>query len=391
LDHDGAVRHAWKIAYQLVADEGYAVVSSDIQVIHLVRSRGRELHYVRLVISDYLWGATLSHDIQEGASVLEDMRHNMQAGAAQGLILYLFYKPLTEDLKEHFPHPGLMDLGIKLHTAALILPEKEWAGAELSTFRNLFAGNCITGTPIDDEERPASYWAHKIEEFEQEKQQEVQQTFFYGKPHVTYCLLFIIITVFVLMELSGGSQNPHVLIKFGAKENARILAGEWWRFITPMFLHIGFLHLLLNGFALYQLGTAVEQLYGSYRFLFIYVVAGVAGAVASFVFSPYLSAGASGAIFGLFGALLYFGTQNKELFFRTMGRNVIVVLLVNLVFGFASTGMIDNYAHLGGLFGGFLTSAVVGMPQNRFKPVQQIGALIILAALLWAGIPWHNA
>ncbi|WCK53373.1 rhomboid family intramembrane serine protease [Aneurinibacillus sp. Ricciae_BoGa-3] len=391
MDHDGAVQHAWKIAYQLVLHEEYSVVSSDSQVIHLVRSKGRELHYIRLVISDYLWGATLSHDIEQGARMLEGMRRNMQAGTAQGLIVYLFYKPLTEDLEAHFREPGLAELGIRLDAATLILPEQQWAGMQPSTFPNLFGQDRITGTPIDEgEEHPPSYWAHKIDQLEQQKEQEVQQTFFYGKPHVTYGLLFIIITVFVLMEFAGGSQNPDVLIRFGAKENARIVAGEWWRLITPMFLHIGFMHILLNGFALWQLGTAVEQIYGSYRFLFIYMLAGIAGAVASFVFSTSLSAGASGAIFGLFGALLYFGTQNKVLFFRTMGRNVIVVLLVNLVFGFVSIGMIDNYAHLGGLFGGFLASAVVGLPRTRFRPAQQIGAFIILAVLLWAGIPWQS-
>ena len=110
------------------------------------------------------------------------------------------------------------------------------------------------------------------------------------------------------MEMFGSSRNPYLLILFGAKYNPLILEGEWWRLITPMFLHIGLIHLVMNSFALYYLGTAVERIYGRYRFLFIYLFAGFAGTLASFLFSPdSISAGASGGIFGLFGALLFFG------------------------------------------------------------------------------------
>lgn len=120
--------------------------------------------------------------------------------------------------------------------------------------------------------------------------------------------------MFILLEMNGGSTNPYVLLYFGAKYNPAILDGEWWRFFTPMFLHIGFLHLFMNGLSLYYLGTAVESIFGRLRFLIIYLFSGFFGTLASFIFSSHLSAGASGAIFGLFGALLYFGIEHKHTF-----------------------------------------------------------------------------
>src|SRR3954465_11110377 len=100
------------------------------------------------------------------------------------------------------------------------------------------------------------------------------------------------------------------------------------------------------GFVLFS--PAVERIFGNTRFLFIYIFAGISGVIASFIFSPNISAGASGAIFGCFGALLYFALIYPKLFFRTMGPSVITVLVFNLIFGF-TVSIVDNAGHLGGL------------------------------------------
>ncbi|NLD71497.1 MAG: rhomboid family intramembrane serine protease, partial [Chloroflexi bacterium] len=97
------------------------------------------------------------------------------------------------------------------------------------------------------------------------------------------------------MTVAGGSENLRVLIDFGAKFNPLIvLEQEYWRLVTPMFLHIGFLHLAFNSYALFAFGLDVERLFGRTRFLALYVLAGIAGAVASFVGNEAVSAGASG-------------------------------------------------------------------------------------------------
>lgn len=136
----------------------------------------------------------------------------------------------------------------------------------------------------------------------------------------------------------------------------------------------------MNTLALYYLGTAVEKMFGHIRFIWIYVFSGFTGTLASFVFTGNLSAGASGAIFGCFGALLYLGVVHPKVFFRTMGMNVLVLIGINLVFGFSIPG-IDNAGHIGGLVGGFLATGVVHFPRKH-RLFQQAGFLLLTAAIV---------
>lgn len=208
-----------------------------------------------------------------------------------------------------------------------------------------------------------------------------------SKPFFTYVFMMISFAMFALLELSGGSTNSNTLINFGAKFNPLILEGEWWRFLTPIFLHIGFFHLLMNTFALFYIGGTVERIFGRIRFLFIYLFAGFGGVLASFIFSPNLSAGASGAIFGCFGALLYFGVIYPKLFLKTMGWNVVIVIVINLALGFYVPG-IDNAGHIGGLIGGFLATGVVHFPRSKkvfLQSVFLIASLILSGGLLYYG------
>lgn len=183
-------------------------------------------------------------------------------------------------------------------------------------------------------------------------------------PLLTYTFLGINLVVFLLMVFAGLSLFPndlssltdqHVLIEFGAKVNSLIQAGEVWRLLTNIFIHIGILHLIFNLYALWALGPLAEEIFGHPKFLMIYIFSGLGGSVASFLFSPALSAGASGAIFGLLGALLYYCIKRPNLWKSGLGMNLVIVILVNFGFGLSQPG-IDNYAHLGGLLIGTLTS-----------------------------------
>ncbi|MEC1664314.1 rhomboid protease YqgP [Bacillus halotolerans] len=214
----------------------------------------------------------------------------------------------------------------------------------------------------------------------QEEQRKKEAAFFQnGKPIFTYLFIALQLVMFFLLEINGGSTNTETLVAFGAKENGLIAAGEWWRLLTPIVLHIGLAHLAFNTLALWSVGTAVERMYGSGRFLLIYLAAGITGSIASFVFSPYPSAGASGAIFGCLGALLYVAVSNRKMFLKTIGTNIIVIILINLGFGFAVSN-IDNSGHIGGLAGGFLAAAALGLPKAKDWGKKLVSA-ILLAAL----------
>lgn len=178
-----------------------------------------------------------------------------------------------------------------------------------------------------------------------------------AKPVVTYGLLGVIGLMWLLMEVMGGSDSTRVLVAFGANAGWEILAnGQIWRLFTSMFLHIGFMHLAFNAYALFIFGLEMERLYGPDRFLVIYILAGLFGSLFSFAARGplVLSAGASGAIFGIIGMnLAYFFLHRKN--FGQFGRqrmlNTLFIIAINLMFGFTVTG-IDNLAHLGGLLAG---------------------------------------
>jgi rhomboid protease GluP len=203
----------------------------------------------------------------------------------------------------------------------------------------------------------------------------------------TFTFAFIIANVFLylLMWLSGGATGE-VLLAYGAKRNDLIQAGEWWRFVTPVFLHVhlpglGPMHLIANMYGLFMLGPFVERLYGSARFVVFWVLTGVAGVAASyltvrpalahgaigqFLFKAYdtPSAGASGALFGLIGVLFVFGLKYRhelpEGLKRAFGTGMLPTILINLFVGYVARGFIDNAAHLGGLASGMALALFVG-------------------------------
>ncbi len=199
--------------------------------------------------------------------------------------------------------------------------------------------------------------------------------------------------VFVLMCLAGGfavtSPDPKLLIGFGAKQNA-LIAGQhqYWRLITSMFIHVGVIHLLLNNYALWIIGQEIERIYGSSRFVILYLLTGLLGSLGSYAFNPQAtSAGASGAIFGLFGVMATFAFKYRaeipELLSREIKRRIIPIIAINLVFGF-SVRIVDNAAHVGGLVSGIALALAVHYkrPSERITPlawrVLQIGCLALI-------------
>ena len=182
----------------------------------------------------------------------------------------------------------------------------------------------------------------------------------YKETPVTYLLLGIIITIWLIIELLGSSSNPGMLRDFGAITYIDIRTGEYWRYLSAIFLHIGIMHLLVNSISLFILGSLLERLLGSYKFVTIYILSGIGGSSLSYsMISPWsVGAGASGAIFGCLGALGVFFLLNKNSLGRSGKENfnaVLIMALINFGFGFAFPS-IDNWAHLGGFISGAITS-----------------------------------
>ena len=216
-----------------------------------------------------------------------------------------------------------------------------------------------------------------------EKTKKLDKIFSIKKPIITYCIIALCILAFILMYIFGnGSSDNLTLIKFGA--NLDILTvglGEYFRLITCSFLHIGIFHLLFNMYALYVIGSQAESFFGKIKYLIIYLFSAVSASLLSLMFSAnVISAGASGAIFGLMGALLYFGYHYRIYLGNVIKSQIIPIIVINLLFGFLVSG-VDNAAHIGGLIGGFLTAMVLGVPEHNDKSSRINGMILLLIYL----------
>ena len=145
----------------------------------------------------------------------------------------------------------------------------------------------------------------------------------------------------------------------GAKVNTLIDDGQWWRLITAAFLHGGLIHILFNMIALKSIGVQVEKIYGWKKYLVIYFTAALGSSALSYVFSPKsISVGASGAVFGLLGAMLIFGIIKRDIIGKSFVFNIIQVIFLNIVIGLTVPN-IDNWGHIGGLILGALVAKIL--------------------------------
>ena len=193
-------------------------------------------------------------------------------------------------------------------------------------------------------------------------------------PYVTY-LLIAINCIFFLIPFALRQYN--YVIDMLCVHGPSIRAGQYYRLITGIFLHGSIFHLFFNCYALYIIGTQLESFLGKTKFLIIYLFSAITGSLMSIIFSDSLSIGASGAIFGLFGSLLYFGYHYRIYLGNVIKSQIIPLILVNLIFGFMVSG-IDNAAHIGGLVGGLLMTMALGIKYKSSKSEQVNGIVISL-------------
>jgi len=199
---------------------------------------------------------------------------------------------------------------------------------------------------------------------------------------VTYILIGINVAVYVVLVLLSmtvgaglgqlGTIDNNVILNAGGQVNSLVAQGQVWRIFTAMFLHFNLLHIGLNMFSLFLIGGVVEMVFGKWRYLLIYLGSGIVGGIVTFFVVPVdvVSAGASGAIFGVFGALGVFYIMNRQ----ALGRygagaitNWLFWLGLNLVFGFSQPG-IGIWDHIGGLVAGMIIALLL-MPRSRRRAV----------------------
>lgn len=186
--------------------------------------------------------------------------------------------------------------------------------------------------------------------------------------YVTNGILLISSFMYLLLTFNGGSENLYTLIQYGAKVNEYIYLGDWWRLISPMFLHIGLVHFAFNSLIIYFLGSEIENFIGHFRFFLLYMASGIMGNLASFALNQSVSAGASTAIFGLFAStivLAKFYPYHSGI--QHLSRNYVTLIALNILFGLFSSN-IDNAGHFGGLLGGYLIMYAISSKNAMNNP-----------------------
>ena len=191
------------------------------------------------------------------------------------------------------------------------------------------------------------------------------------KPIVT----FIIIGILVLMFLMQFVFTPIELLYYLGVQKDLVRYGEIYRLLTGAFLHLDILHLLCNLYALYVVGKLSESYFGKWKFTLIYLFSALTGSLLSIAMGDSFSIGASGAIFGLLGSLLYFGYHYRVYFGNVLLKQIVPVIIFNLAIGFMIDD-IDNFAHIGGLIGGLLISKAVGI-NSKDKKSDKINGIIL--------------
>ena len=177
-------------------------------------------------------------------------------------------------------------------------------------------------------------------------------------------LIVINVLVFFLLSLRGDTESGYFMLQYGAMYEPLVTEGhEYYRLITSLFLHFGIQHLLNNMVMLGALGYQLENEFGRIKFLLIYFISGIGGNLCSLYWNvshgeQVISAGASGAIFGLMGALLYIVAVNRGRLGRLSGRGMLIMVALSLYFGLTSSG-VDNSAHIGGLICGILITVLL--------------------------------
>ena len=212
--------------------------------------------------------------------------------------------------------------------------------------------------------------------------EKVEEIFKPKIPFITYALITINVVIFVIMYVLN--YRSLFINSYAVNRGMIIDEFEYYRLFTGAFLHADVFHLMFNMYALYIIGKQLETMLGRWKYTIIYFFSLLAGSLLSIVLNDAQSIGASGAIFGLMGSLLYFGYYYRVYLGQIAKTQILPIVIVNLVIGFLPGQNIDNFAHIGGLFGGFTSTMALGIKykSNKFERVNGVIVSILYVILM---------
>ncbi|WP_439424724.1 rhomboid family intramembrane serine protease [Oenococcus alcoholitolerans] len=215
---------------------------------------------------------------------------------------------------------------------------------------------------------------------------------------ITICVYVLQVILDYLLHFAQGQINPFILLNSffngpsiqslilsGAQVKALVFGGQWFRLIIPIFLHASLMHIFSNMLALIIVGPYVENLFGSIKFLIIYFVSGIWGNLFALIFDPNsttISVGASGAIFGLFGAMISVAWYNRNNYIFRRQLFIFVALAVFNLVGNLGDPSVDIWAHIGGLISGALSSLIIDFPSTQYGKIKIVVKVIAILIMI---------
>lgn len=219
-----------------------------------------------------------------------------------------------------------------------------------------------------------------INKHNKEDASKLESVFKSKVPYITYFLIVVNVIFYVVPMLLGSDVYQYIIDAY-CIHGPSIRAGQYYRLLTGIFLHGNIVHLLFNCYALYVLGGQIESFFGKFKYIIIYLFSGLTGSLLSITLSGNVgSIGASGAIFGLMGSLLYFGYHYRVYLGNVIKSQIVPLILLNLAIGFISSG-IDNWGHIGGLIGGIVITMALGV-KEKSSNFEKINGWIICTIFL---------
>ncbi|WP_157722088.1 rhomboid family intramembrane serine protease [Tumebacillus avium] len=397
IEHDD-----FSILPQVSQAEQETFADSGIRPLVLVRRKWNTAQVVRLLPADRIGTGQIEQMLVQEALYLRQAKRQNGVRKMYSLTLFIFTHWRSDDNLNAIARTGAYAgmgkttgaVAVGVDLARGVFGPAPWGPAAedinlagLAELVKQYAEaeeNAAQG--VEEPEQPLrtqDEWMEQMLVLSQAKREEVAETL---KPNQKTPAVTTILVLTILVWLFGVQFPETVLGAFLLIPEA-VRIGEWWRLLTSVFLHYDLTHIMFNMVTLYFFGRIAERIFGMPRFFVIYVLAGIAGSLLSVAFSPHNSLGASGAVFGLFGALLAFGQFNRKAFAMTIGTSVYALLAINLIFGFIMPN-VNNFAHIGGLIGGFLTAMALGVP-NTPNTKRWLFALLyaaFAALALWIGL-----
>ncbi|ASS75129.1 hypothetical protein CIG75_09150 [Tumebacillus algifaecis] len=366
IEHDD-----FSILPQVSQMEQETFAEQELRPIVLVRRKWNTAQVVRLFPADRIGTDQIEQMLMQEAFYLRQAKRQNGVRKMYSLTLFIFSHWRSEENLNAIARAGTY-AGMGKTTGAVavgidlmrgIVGPAPWGSAAedigLGRLAELVKVYAEEPDRAENLMRSPDEWQEHLLLLSQEKREQVAETL---NPNQKTRGVTAILVITILVWLFGMQYPDEILGSLLLIPEA-VRLGEWWRLLSSVFLHYELTHIAFNMVTLYFFGRIAERIFGLPRFMVIYVLAGVAGSLLSVAFSPHNSLGASGAVFGLFGALLAFGQFNRKAFAMTIGTSVYALLAINLIFGFIMPN-VNNFAHIGGMIGGFLSAMAVGVPNT---------------------------